>query len=479
MKSRQELLRILKKQFGFNSFRPGQEETIIKLLAGEDVLTVLPTGAGKSLLYQLPAYLLTGTVIIVSPLISLMQDQVDRLHRQGEKRVVMLNSQLVGAERTAVLKRLQSFKFVFTSPEMLDNDNVLTAFNNVDVAMLVIDEAHCISQWGPDFRPEYLLLKDVRQQLGKPTTLMLTATATPRIRQDIQAKMGINDAQQIVESVDRPNIFLAVQKVYRQQEKDEELLRLVQKFKGPGIIYFASRKMASQMAEWLAERTGLNIAAYHAGITAIDRFQIQRQFMANELQVICATSAFGMGIDKNDVRFVIHYHLPNNLENYLQEIGRAGRDGKQSLAVLLYADGDEMIQRQLTSIDIPPVELLQQIKEHRLSSVVLGEQAELFNFYLAHHSSPEQIVSIFKHRKYQMEQELQEMLGYINNRGCRRKYLLTYFGEQLSTNKENCCDFDKEEWQTEIDLPASKLVTKPKKLDWQEQLKLLLNIDEN
>lgn len=479
MKTEQELLRVLKNRFGFDNFRPGQERTIKTLLTGEDVLTVLPTGAGKSLLYQLPAYLLTGTVIIVSPLISLMQDQVDRLRRQGEKRVIMLNGQLVGHERATVLRNLQSFKFVFTSPEMLDNKNVLAAFSQVDVAMLVVDEAHCISQWGPDFRPEYLLLKNVRRQLGNPTTLMLTATATPQIRQDIQTKMGIKKAQQVVKSVDRPNIFLTVQKEYQQQEKDEELLRLVQKFKGPGIVYFASRKIASQMAEWLTQHTDLNVAAYHAGIAPIERFQIQRQFMENELQVICATSAFGMGIDKNDVRFVIHYHLPHNLESYLQEIGRAGRDGKQSLAVLLYADGDEMIQRQLTSIDVPSVELLKQIEEHNIPSTILGEQAELFNFYLTHHSSPEQIVNTFKHRQYQMEHELQEMLGYINNEGCRREYLLAYFGEKLLTAKNNCCDHDKENWQAEINLPVSKTMTQPKKMDWQRQLKQLLNIDEN
>lgn len=193
MKNKQEILDVLQNHFGFEDFRPGQEETINALLEGKDTLSILPTGAGKSLLYQLPAYLLPGTILIVSPLISLMQDQVDRLHRQGEKRVIMLSGQLVGKERASVLRNLKSFKFIFTSPEMLDNQQVLTALKKNKIALMVIDEAHCISQWGPDFRPEYLLLKEVRQQLGSPTTLLLTATATPRIRQDILKKNGDDD----------------------------------------------------------------------------------------------------------------------------------------------------------------------------------------------------------------------------------------------------------------------------------------------
>lgn len=371
---------LLQEHFGFSSFRPGQEKSIRAVLAGKNTLTILPTGAGKSLLYQLPAYLLPGTVIVISPLISLMQDQVDRLRQQGEKRVIMLSGQLNGKDRMLVLQHLSSYKFIFTSPEMMSNEQVLNAFENVKTALLVIDEAHCISQWGPDFRPEYLLLKLVRQRLSCPTTLMLTATATPRVRQDILKKIGIVDVKEVIESVDRSNIFLAVEKVTNQEEKDEKLLQLVAKYQGPGIIYFSSRKLASQMAEWLQSRTKLNVAAYHAGIADIERFQIQHQFMLNQIQVICATSAFGMGIDKNDIRYVIHYHLASNLENYLQEIGRAGRDGQSSLAVILYANGDELIQRQLISIDLPPVSVLQQIKENGISATALENRGNYLNF---------------------------------------------------------------------------------------------------
>lgn len=362
---------------------------------------------------------------------------------------------------------------------MLDNQQVLMALKKNKIALMVIDEAHCISQWGPDFRPEYLLLKEVRQQLDSPTTLMLTATATPRIRQDILKKMGVTDAYQVIKSVDRPNIFLAVQHVTTQKEKDGELLSLVQKFTGPGVIYFASRKLASQMAEWLEEQTNLKVAAYHAGVAPIERFRIQNQFMNNKLQVICATSAFGMGIDKNDIRYVIHYHLPSNLENYLQEIGRAGRDGKQSLAVLLYANGDEMIQRQLTTVDVPPATVLEQIKNGKLSVSMLGEQASLFEFYLGHSFTPQQIITMFERRKMQTEKELQEMVTYIKRDSCKREYLLTYFGESFDGSNEFCCDYEFSDWATELNLPVSHSISENNKIGWEDRLKSLLNITEN
>jgi ATP-dependent DNA helicase RecQ len=471
---------LLHDQFGFARFRPGQEETIRAVLDHRNTLAVLPTGAGKSLLYQLPGYLFAGTVIIISPLISLMQDQVDRLHRQGESAVVMLNGQLVGQERRRVLGQLGRFRFVFISPEMLANETVLAAFARVKISLLVVDEAHCISQWGPDFRPEYLLLKEIRHRLGDPRTLLLTATATPAVRQDILAKMGLaaSDVAVIVQSVDRSNIFLAVKNTTGQADKQEELLALVNKYQGPGVIYFASRKLASQMAAWLTSKTTLNVAAYHAGVTAVERFRIQEQFMNNQLQVICATSAFGMGIDKNDIRYVIHFHLPSNLENYLQEIGRAGRDGKQSIAILLYSAGDELIQRQLTTITVPPVELLAQVKQGKLAPAVLGEQADLFSFYLQHNFAPAQIARAFNRRQQQLERELQQLLAYVRSDGCRREYILHYFGENLRTRPAHCCDND----EADIDeVPIeSPLRTHPTDTtaDWASQLRRLLNITE-
>lgn len=475
-----EIITLLHHRFGFDRFRPGQEETINAIINCPNTLAVLPTGAGKSLLYQLPGYLFSGTVIIVSPLISLMQDQVDRLHRQGERAVVMLNSQLTGIDRKQVLAHLSTFRFVFTSPEMLTNDQVLSAIKQTTISLFVIDEAHCISQWGPDFRPEYLLLKDIRQKLGAPRTLMLTATATPHVKKDILAKMGLTaeNTKIITASVDRPNIFLAVRQVANQNDKQEELLTLVQKYQGPGVIYFASRKLAAQMAAWLTAKSNLQVAAYHAGVPAIERFRIQEQFMNNQLQVICATSAFGMGIDKNDIRYVIHFHLPSNLENYLQEIGRAGRDGKQSIAVLLYAAGDEMIQRQLTAVDLPAVETLEQVRRGKVAPTILGEQAELFDFYLRHNYSPQQIVTAFNQRQHQLEGELQTILAYIKNNSCRRAFILHYFGEKITKKPASCCDIDTPDG---VELPmimGNKNKEKQVNRNWEQRLRDLLNITE-
>lgn len=473
------LYQILKAQFGYDHFRDGQLETIQSLLAGKDTLAILPTGAGKSLLYQLPAYLIPGSVVVVSPLLSLMQDQVDRLRQRGEKRVVMLTSQLVGRDRQEVFKHLQDYRFIFTSPEMLTNPQVLGNLQRIQVALLVIDEVHCISQWGPDFRPEYLLLKQVHQLLAAPL-LLLTATATPQVRQDILTKLGLVSTQvhQVIRSVNRPNIFLACQRVANQEEKDRQLAQLVTHLPGPGVIYFSSRKLASQVAAFLQERTNIAVAAYHAGLSALERFRIQRQFMDNRLQVICATSAFGMGVDKDDIRYVIHYHLPANLESYMQEIGRAGRDGQQSVAIILYAPGDEAIQSRLTTIELPSVGLLQQVQQKRLPVTALGDHQELFTFYLDHGYQPEQIIAAFRHRRTQLTFSLQKMIDYVGLKACRRGYLLKYFGEEIVLDHQDCCDVDQPTWQVNLELPDQQLPSTPVTgFDWEERLKKLFNIN--
>ncbi|MGN1279990.1 MAG: RecQ family ATP-dependent DNA helicase [Limosilactobacillus sp.] len=473
-----EMYRLLHERVGYQDFRDGQQETIEALLAGHDTLAVLPTGAGKSLLYQLPAYLLPGGVLIVSPLLSLMQDQVDRLRQHGEKRVVMLSSQLRGAARDQVLQSLASFRFIFASPEILTNPAILTAMRRIPLSMMVVDEAHCISQWGPDFRPEYLLLQEIRRSIGQPRLLMLTATATPRVRRDILNKLGLDreHVHTVIRSVNRPNIFLAVERVASQQAKDERLLQLVASLPSPGIIYFASRKLATQVAEWLHEQTGLAVAPYHAGMSPVDRFKIQQQFMNNQVQLICATSAFGMGVDKNDIRYVIHYHLPANLESYMQEIGRAGRDGQQSVAVLLYAPGDEGLPSQLTAIDLPSVALLTQVKNHQLRPTVLGEKQDLFTFYLDHDYQPAQIIAAFKGRRRQQNISLQKMLDYIGLATCRRRFLLDYFGEEAGAFPPPCCDVDQRQWQGELVFPAPPAgPVNGQQADWHQRLRRLFN----
>lgn len=484
MISDQELLLKLKEKFGFSTFRDGQQETIKAVLEHQDTLAVLPTGGGKSLLYQLPGYLLSGTVLIVSPLISLMQDQVDRLHRSGEKRVLMINGQLTGQSRHQAIQRLSSFKFIFTSPESLANPQIMRELRKLRIALFVVDEAHCISQWGPDFRPEYLLLAEERKRLGSPTTLLLTATATPEVRRDIMKKMGLTkkDVTRVIRSVNRANIYYAVKRFLSANEKEQYLTELVNRLAGPGIIYFASRKLATQFAEKLNHETNKAVAAYHAGIAPIDRYRLQQQFMNNQLQLICATSAFGMGIDKNDIRFVIHFHEPANLESYVQEVGRAGRDGKPSLALLLYCPGDEQIQRTLNHIELPDKELLDAVKEQRQPSSVLGDNQELFNFYLKHGYDGKTLNEVFKNRQVNLQNHLQWMARYINNtKLCRRQMILEYFGEQLLKTQEPCCDitepkviqlFERNSEQTKCPQSATEL-------NWHERLYQLFNINHH
>lgn len=485
MISDQQLLAELNKKFGFSTFRDGQQETIKAILAHQDTLAVLPTGGGKSLLYQLPGYLLSGTVLVVSPLISLMQDQVDRLHRLGEKRVLMISGQLSGKSRYQALQRLSSFKFIFTSPESLANPEVARELKKIQIALFVVDEAHCISQWGPDFRPEYLLLSAIRKELGQPTTLLLTATATPEVRQDIIQKMKLKpeNVTQIIRSVNRSNIYYAVERFLSANEKKQFIIDLVNQLAGSGIIYFASRKLATQFAEELNQKTNKDVAAYHAGIAPIDRYRLQQQFMENRVQLICATSAFGMGIDKDDIRYIIHFHEPANLESYVQEVGRAGRDGKPSLALLLYCPGDEQIQRTLNQIDLPDKKLLDAVRLKRQPSSSLGDNQELFTFYLKHGYDGEAIVKAFKDRQVSIKKHLNWMMRYVNNTSlCRRQMILQYFGEQLVKSQVPCCDITDQtllQQFEETNNKQSNHLQPALKLDWQARLYQLFNINHD
>lgn len=473
------LLTYLQQKFGFSNFREGQLETVKAVLQGEDVLTVLPTGGGKSLLYQFAGYHLPGRVLIVSPLISLMQDQVGRFRHQGEKNVLMINGQLQGRGRQEALNHLEQFKFIFTSPESLANQQVLTALRQTQISLFVVDEAHCISQWGPDFRPEYLLLSNIRQSLNNPPVLMLTATATPAVRLDIIKKMGLNaeNVHQVIRSVNRPNVFLAVRQFTSQQEKEDELIELLNQIDGSGIVYFSSRKMASQFAEIIELKTNKVTAAYHAGISPVERFKIQQQFMQNQIQLICATSAFGMGINKGDIRYVIHFHHPANLESYIQEVGRAGRDGNESLALLLYSPGDEQIQRTLQQFELPSINLLEAVKNKELPLESLGENAELFDFYLRHGYSAEKILESFRKRQGVQRKRRASIEEYVNNSAvCRRQIITDYFGEK-QVKQDFCCDICQGNYldkftQEKVDGDNTQIDSK---IDWEKRLKKLFN----
>lgn len=474
----QQLYQVLRDRFGFSDFRDGQLETIHAILAGQNVLAVLPTGGGKSLLYQLPAYVINRPVLIISPLLSLMQDQINRLRLVGEKRILQLSGELQGRERKQALQQLGQYRFVFASPEILVNSAVKKAIGMVEWGLMVVDEAHCISQWGPDFRPEYLLLADIHHLLHRPPLLMVTATATPAVRHDILNKMDLraNSVHQVIRSVNRQNIFLVVEHFPNGQDKMARLKELILHLPLPGIVYFASRKMASQVAEWLSQQTGLVVAAYHAGISPLERYRLQQQFMTGKVQVICATSAFGMGIDKSDIRFVIHYHLPANLESYVQEIGRAGRDEQPSVAILMYSPGDEEIQATLTRIDLPAANLIDQVRLRQLPVRALGDQAELFKFYLDQGYQGKQIVRSFQRRAHDSHQRLLKMLDYLNSDHCRLQVITDYFGEPFA-KQAPCCDIDQPTWltdhfwNTEINRGPSR---QSSQLDWRAHLQQLL-----
>lgn len=440
---------ILHDKFGFESFRPGQEETLQSTLQGRPTLAILPTGSGKSLLYQVPAYMTTGLIVVVSPLISLMEDQVDRIRQQGDFKVAMLNSRLDYRQQRSILNSLQSFRFLFLSPETLVKKRVLATLQHTSLSLFVIDEAHCISQWGPNFRPEYLLIKQVLQTLAPNRILMLTATATQRVANDIIDKLGLRQDRVSVirKTVNRNNIFLAVKKLPDETGKQKYLFKMVARLGSGGVIYFSSKKVAGEVATQLSGRCHLRVGIYHAGISNLQRYQVQQQFMHNEIDVICATSAFGMGINKNDIRYVIHYHLPGSIESYVQEFGRAGRDGRPALALLLYCPGDEQIQATLGQIKLPGHDVLAAVQDHQLPAKVLGEQQELLQFYLLHHYSVDQIERILKEQNRLSKRRLFDMLDYLHSDHCFRQIINHYFDGQPGTKPTPCCSNDQPDWE--------------------------------
>ncbi|WP_125572890.1 RecQ family ATP-dependent DNA helicase [Levilactobacillus huananensis] len=433
----EELTASLKRVFGFEKFRTGQAETLHDLEAGQDVLAVLPTGAGKTLIYQLYGYRHPGCVLIVSPLLSLMNDQVDRMRMAGFRRVAAINSLTGRDERQAILRHLKDYQFLFMSPEMLSQPTMLSQLRRVNLSLLVIDEAHCIVQWGPDFRPEYLLLGAIREKLGMPRTLMLTATAGKTTRQEIAHQLRCQP-QVVATSVDRPNIFLDVEGVGDGNEKQARLAELVGKLPGPGIVYFSSKQLASDMALWLQSQTGKIVAAYHAGLDSDSRFKIQQQYMAGQLDLICATSAFGMGVDKNDVRYVIHYHLPADMESYAQEIGRAGRDGDPSLAVLLYAPGDEQLPLMLGQANRPTAVTVHEYYARPEAFDDADPGVHLLVFYRNHGISEEAVSRLFTRRERERNRALAQMLSYVREPQCLRQNWLKAFDEH-GVHSDKCC----------------------------------------
>ncbi|QEA32329.1 RecQ family ATP-dependent DNA helicase [Secundilactobacillus malefermentans] len=471
MLNRAQLHAELKRYTGFDEFRDGQEAAVTSLLANQDTLAILPTGAGKSLIYELYGKISNRLVIIISPLLSLMQDQVSSLNYRGERRAVAYTSLLMGQDKAYIEAHLNQYRFLFMSPEMLVNDAIFNRIKQLQPGLLVIDEAHCISTWGPDFRPEYLLLGKLRERLGSPLTLMLTATATPKIKLDIKAKMGLPDATEVMTTIDRPNIFIGVQHVDSAKDKMNHLKQLISNLTMPGIIYFSSKKVANQVAEELNNELAINVAAYHADLSSDDRFKVQQQFMSNQIQLICATSAFGMGIDKNDIRFVIHYHMPSTLEDYWQEVGRAGRDGKQSVAIILYQKNDERIQLSLAESSLPTNEEIHLYYQNpsRFAKVD-DDKFRLVKFYATHRVREDQLVQLLQKRQQSRTQSIREMVSYVNYAECKRELIGRHFKATIKDHDEKCCSNEiTSEIIESLNLPEPAILdtTNPVKLDWK------------
>ena len=388
-------LSALKKHFGYTAFRPLQEEIVRDALAGRDVFALMPTGGGKSLCFQLPALLRPGLTIVVSPLISLMKDQVDALQASGVA-ATFLNSALDGTQARSRLRGLYSgeFRLLYVAPERLMLDSFIEKVKEWNVAQIAIDEAHCISEWGHDFRPEYRVLARLRDLLPDVPTMALTATATERVRGDILQQLKLRDPRCYVASFDRPNLTYRV--VPKSAPYDQLLEFLQSRPNDSGIVYCASRKTADSVAAKL-NADGIPAKPYHAGLEAKERAQNQEMFLRDDVRVVSATIAFGMGINKPNVRFVVHYDLPKNIESYYQETGRAGRDGLPSDCVLLFSAGDVVKQTRF-------------IEEKSESEARIARE------------------------------QLRQMVHYAETRECRRTTLLRYFAEERPNESCNGCD---------------------------------------
>ncbi len=395
-----DLTKNLKKFFGFDSFKGQQKEIIQSILEGKDVFVLMPTGGGKSLCYQLPALISEGTVIVVSPLIALMKNQVDAIRGISENEGVahVLNSSLNKTQVRQVMEDVKNgvTKLLYVAPESLTKDENIEFLSEVPISFFAIDEAHCISEWGHDFRPEYRNLKSIMGQINKAPIIALTATATPKVQEDIQKNLGMSDAIVFKDSFNRPNLFYEVRPKI---EPEKQIIKFINENKGKsGIIYCLSRKKVTELAQ-LLQVNGINALPYHAGLDRKSRAEHQDKFLMEDVEVIVATIAFGMGIDKPDVRFVIHYDIPKSLESYYQETGRAGRDGGEGVCIALY--------------DYKDIEKLEKF----LASKPLSEKE----------------VGI---------QLLQEVAGYAETSMSRRKYLLKYFGEEFDEVNGEGADMD-------------------------------------
>ena len=411
----------LKQYFGYDSLRTGQEELINGILAGHDVLGIMPTGAGKSLCYQLPALILKGITLVISPLISLMSDQVKALNQAGVHAAYINSSLTENQIRMALSYASQGrYKIIYVAPERLNTPRFLDFACNADISMLTVDEAHCISQWGQDFRPSYLEIAGFLTRLPRrPIVSAFTATATERVKNDIVASLGLNNPVTMVTGFDRPNLFFRVVTRKGGSQKDNSIINYVKKHEDEsGIIYCATKKNVDKLYTLLNEQ-GISAGRYHAGLSNDERKQNQEDFTYDRIRVMVATNAFGMGIDKSNVRYVLHYNMPQSLEYYYQEAGRAGRDGEEAECVLFFSKQDIMINK----------------------------------FLLQNKASAGDVASDMQ-KTANDQRKLQQMINYCETDKCLREFILSYFGDTtpcICNKCSNCVVVEDEEEETYVE----------------------------
>lgn len=358
---KQQLMELLNIHFGYNSFRPGQEKAIDAIMSGRDTIAVLPTGGGKSLIFQLPSLVMDGVTLVVSPLIALMKDQVDSLERVGIP-ATFINSSVSLSETNQRLAKIRAgaYKLIYIAPERFYNQAFVQELKNIKISLFAIDEAHCISQWGHDFRPSYLRLKEAIKMCGSPVVAALTATATPEVRTDIARQLGLTDYELVISGFARPNLQLAAVMANNGRKLEYILDAVRSQDGGAGIIYVGTRSKADEIVEFLSDYD-IAAVAYHGGMDSESRDWVQEQFMQGKAQVVVATNAFGLGINKKDIRFVIHNDLPGTIEAYYQEAGRAGRDGKTSYCILFHSPSDRYLQEFFIQGDNPSPSLVKDV----------------------------------------------------------------------------------------------------------------------
>ena len=482
----------MRRTFGINDFRPGQQAVIHSVVGGSDTIAVMPTGAGKSLCYQLPAVHLPGTTVVVSPLIALMKDQCDKLNELGVA-ARQLNSTVPAKEISASLEAIQAgeIEFVFATPERLEDPTFIAALRGTKIDLFVVDEAHCVSEWGHDFRPAFLSLGAAVKALGAPPILALTATATERVLADVVKMLGMRQPAVIHLGIYRDNLHYRVHHTASDTAKQQRLVQLLRSTEGTGIIYVATVKHCEEVAR-LLEAEGVQAAKYHGRLAAKARHDVQDRFMAGELKAIVATNAFVMGIDKPDIRFVVHYDMPGSLESYYQESGRAGRDAMPAECVLLYKvedrrthqffmggkypGGDAIVsvrdalqglgaaetavtlaQLQAHAANVPKAKVRSVLS--MMKALELVRELRGSRFRLLDHDVPAarlaEVAGEYAGRQSADREKLERMASYAQSAMCRWKLLLEYFQENDSFERCGTCDNCVEPLESRIAAPAS------------------------